>query len=136
MLPAVDLEGKILMRSKSSLKLAPNGNGALFDSLRSNPKVQKLIKPLKYVQIIGVDNALNKVLDPVQIGVTHKLGLQASLKCVAKRNPEEKVGVIGKRNGSYDMVEYSELPKDMARETLEDGATLRFNQGSILAFCV
>jgi len=61
--------------------------------------------------------------------------LQASLKCVAKRDAAEKVGVIGKKDGKYDMVEYSELPAAMANETLEDG-TLRFNQGSILVFCV
>ena len=51
--------------------MAPNGNGALFDSLKSNLKVKDLISKLEYVQIIGVDNALNKVLDPVQIGFTY-----------------------------------------------------------------
>ena len=39
MLPAVDTDGKILMASESSLKLAPNGNGALFDSLNTNLEV-------------------------------------------------------------------------------------------------
>ena len=39
MLPAVDTNGKIMMASQSSLKLAPNGNGALFVSLRSNKEV-------------------------------------------------------------------------------------------------
>jgi len=33
MLPALTTEGKIMMSSKSSLKLAPNGNGAFFDAL-------------------------------------------------------------------------------------------------------
>lgn len=79
------------------------------------------------MQIIGVDNALNKVLDPVQIGFTHECNLQATLKCVAKRNAAEKVGVIGKRNGKYDMIEYSELPEAMAKAKLSDGATLKFN---------
>lgn len=65
MLPAVDTNGKIMLQSQSSLKLAPNGNGALFDSLKTNREVQGLISLLEYVQIIGVDNALNKVLDPV-----------------------------------------------------------------------
>ena len=55
---------------------------------------------------------------------------------MVKRDAAEKVGVIGKRDGKYDMVEYSELPEAMANETLADGVTLRFNQGSILVFCV
>jgi len=75
MLPAVDTDGKIMMSSRSSLKLAPNGNGALFDSLKSNREVAGLISVLEYVQIIGVDNALNKVLDPVQVGFTQQRGL-------------------------------------------------------------
>lgn len=61
--------------------------------------------------------------------------MQASLKTVPKRNAAEKVGVIGKRNGKYDMVEYSEFPESMAAETLPDG-TLKFNQGNILVFVV
>lgn len=126
MLPAVDSEGKIMMQSASSLKLAPNGNGALFDSLKNNREVQGLIATLDYVQIIGVDNALNKVLDPVQIGLTYNKDLQTSLKCVPKRNAAEKVGVIGKRNGKYDIVEYSEFPASMAAETLANG-TLKYN---------
>ena len=36
MLPALDTNGKILMRSQNELKLAPNGNGALFEAIRSN----------------------------------------------------------------------------------------------------
>ena len=46
---------------------------------------------------------------------------------MAKRNAAEKVGVIGKRDGKYDMVEYSELPEAMANEMAADGVTLRFN---------
>ena len=49
MLPALDASGKILMSSSSSLKLAPNGNGALFDSLKSNREVQGLIATLEYI---------------------------------------------------------------------------------------
>ena len=43
-----------------------------------------------------------------------------------KRNAEEKVGVIGKRNGKYDIVEYSEFPASMAAETLANGI-LKYN---------
>ena len=49
MLPAVDEQGKILMSSQYQLKLAPNGNGALFDSLKTNREVQGLIATLDYV---------------------------------------------------------------------------------------
>lgn len=64
-LPAVDLEGKIIMKSKHELQLSPNGNGALFESIASNYVIENHIKNSEYVQVIGVDNVLNKLLDPL-----------------------------------------------------------------------
>ena len=40
MLPAVDTNGKIMMRKHTNIKLAPNGNGAFFEALKSNASVQ------------------------------------------------------------------------------------------------
>ena len=65
MLPAITTEGKIMLKTYCELKLAPNGNGALFEALKSNQEVQRAISSFEYIQIIGVDNALNKVLDPI-----------------------------------------------------------------------
>lgn len=135
MLPAVDTSGKIMLETYCKVKLAPNGNGALFDSLRSNEALQRKIACYEYIQIIGVDNALNKVLDPIQIGFTHSRGLQTSLKAVSKRDADEKVGVVGKKNGRYNIVEYSELTPAMAGERSANGS-LKFNQGHILVFVV
>ena len=65
MLPAVDLEGKIYMKSKSEMSLAPNGNGGLLDAIAIDDEIKKYIATVDYMQIIGVDNVLNKILDPV-----------------------------------------------------------------------
>ena len=86
-----------------------------------------------YVQVIGVDNVLNKLLDPLQVGFTAVKGLEASLKCCEKRSPDEKVGVVCKKNDKYDIVEYSELSQEEANKLDEDG-NLYFNLGSILIF--
>jgi len=59
--------------------------------------------------VIGVDNPINKVLDPIQVGFTADQKLSASLKCVTKANAGEKVGVVAKKNGLYYIVEYSEM---------------------------
>jgi UDP-N-acetylglucosamine/UDP-N-acetylgalactosamine diphosphorylase len=48
---------------------------------------------------------------------------------------EEKVGVIGKKNGKYQIVEYSEFPAMKLGERLTDGS-LKFNYGYILVFVV
>lgn len=73
-LPAIDVNGKILMKSKYEVNLAPNGNGALFEAINSNSWIKRHIKTTKMVQVIGVDNVLNKIMDPVQVGYTHSHG--------------------------------------------------------------
>lgn len=45
------------------------------------------------------------------------------------------MGVISKKNGAYNIVEYSEIPVDMAGEQAHDGS-LRFKHGHILVFVV
>ena len=114
-LPAVgDQNGKIIMKSPSEMLLSPNGNGALFESVNTNPEVDNYIGMTDFVQIIGVDNVMNRILDPVQVYFTWKNQLECSLKCLVKRDPEEPVGVLCRKNGKYDIVEYSEIPKDVA----------------------
>jgi UDP-N-acetylglucosamine pyrophosphorylase len=43
MLPALDLEGKILMHSPHEIKLAPNGNGGLFDSIAKRENIRNYL---------------------------------------------------------------------------------------------
>ena len=57
------------------------------------------------------------------------------MKAVPKREAHEKVGVIGKKQGKYEIIEYSELPLEIAEETLEDGR-LKFNHGHILVIVI
>jgi UDP-N-acetylglucosamine/UDP-N-acetylgalactosamine diphosphorylase len=136
-LPAIDVEGKIMMKTPSKIQLSPNGNGALFQAISSNYVVMNHVKNVDYVQVIGVDNVLNKVLDPVHVGFTALKDLDASLKCCIKRNPEEKVGVVCKKNGKYDIVEYSEFSEDLAKKLdPDDPDRLYFELGNILMFMI
>ena len=64
---------------------------------------------MDYVQVIGVDNIMNKILDPVQLGFTKAHSYSATCKTVPKRNANEKVGVVARKNNKYAIVEYSEL---------------------------
>ena len=70
MLPLLSPEGKILMESSHKLVLGPNGNGALFDAVNRNDQVKKVLQGIDYVQVIGVDNVLNRLLDPLYFGFT------------------------------------------------------------------
>lgn len=86
------------------------------------------------MQVIGVDNVMNRILDPVQVYFTAKNNLECSLKCLVKRNPEEPVGVLCKKNGKYDIVEYSELSDELAAKKAPGSDSLYFELGNILMF--
>jgi len=52
-----------------------------------------------------------------------------SSKMIAKRDPDERVGVFCRRDGALGMIEYSDLPGDLACEREADGS-LRFGAGN------
>lgn len=129
MLPAVDFSGKILLQSPSSIKLAPNGNGSLFDAIKSRSDVQYAIKSLAYLQVVGVDNAIGKILDPVFLGYACENNLQATIKTVERESESEPVGLVVDKNGVTEVVEYTELTDEMrkAREPSKEKATFWYS---------
>lgn len=134
-LPAITADGKILMEEPHKIVMAPNGNGAFFDAINRNQRVKQLLEDgIEYVQVIGVDNVLNKVLDPTYIGFAVKNNLQAVMKSCVKRDAKEPVGVIVKKDGKYDVVEYSELSEADANRLDPKTKELKFNLGNILIF--
>ena len=107
--PAVDENGKILMEEAGKMVVAPNGNGALFEAIRTNKDVQKGLKGVEYVHVTGIDNVLNRILDPVFLGYVVKSDLHAGMKGCVKKGVKESVGVVVKKNNKYAICEYSEL---------------------------
>jgi UDP-N-acetylglucosamine/UDP-N-acetylgalactosamine diphosphorylase len=49
MIPALDKNGKILMESKSKVKLVPNGNGSFFDVMDDNRELFAKLVPFEYL---------------------------------------------------------------------------------------
>src|SRR5205814_3530607 len=85
------------------------------------------VEHLSYFQ---VDNPLVHTIDPLFLGLHDLTGSEMSSKTVPKAGPLEKVGnfVIG--DGKLQVIEYSDLPEDLAKQTDPKGG-LRFNAGSI-----
>jgi UDP-N-acetylglucosamine/UDP-N-acetylgalactosamine diphosphorylase len=64
------------------------------------------------------------------LGLHDLTGSEMSSKTVSKAGPLEKVGNFCVADGALQVIEYSDLPEDLARSTNPDGS-LRFNAGSI-----
>jgi UDP-N-acetylglucosamine/UDP-N-acetylgalactosamine diphosphorylase len=130
-MPAVDLNGKILLESKSSIAMSPDGHGGSLRALQRSGSLDLMeregIDTLSYFQ---VDNPLVRSIDPAFIGWHLQRGSEMSSKMIPKAYAEEKVGHFCTQNGKLVVVEYSDLPMELQRETDEQGQ-LRFIAGSI-----
>ena len=121
-LPMVDTEGKILIGEDGLIKEAADGHGGIYEALVKNGMTKKMRElGVEWIFIGGVDNCLVKMVDPILMGIAIQKHVTAAGKSVVKANPQEKVGVFCKRNGKPSVVEYTEIPEDMAKATDERG---------------
>lgn len=130
-MPAVGYDGKILLETRGSLALSPDGHGGSLRALHRSGALDLMkaegVDTLSYFQ---VDNPLVRCVDPAFIGFHLLGGSEMSSKMVPKAYPEEKVGHFCLQDGRIVVVEYSDMPLAMQREKNADGS-LRYGAGSI-----
>ena len=131
MLPAVDREGKLLLATRSSLSMSPDGHGGCFRALQLSGALDDMAtRGLEQLFYFQVDNPLAQVLDPLFIGHHVLAQAEMSTKVVQKSEPGEKVGVLAKQGGKTCLLEYSDLDLALAEARDPDGK-LRFRAGNI-----
>lgn len=134
MLPSVDFNGKLWMSDVDSLAYSPNGNGGWFESLKkSGLLVHVHNNHIKWLNVISVDNVLQKIADPTFIGATYEAKATCGAKVIAKNNPRENVGVLCYEDGKPTIIEYYDLSDEMANLTNSEGH-LTYGYGVILNY--
>ena len=129
-LPVIDLQGKLLMDSESSIVTSPNGHGGTLLALKERGILSNMNeRGIKHIFYHQVDNILIKIADPAYLGYHISAGAKMSPKVVRKTDPEEKVGIVGIRDGHLDTIEYSEL-SDEEKHALNPDGTLKFGMGN------
>jgi UDP-N-acetylglucosamine/UDP-N-acetylgalactosamine diphosphorylase len=130
-MPALDLStGKLLLEKPGRLFTSPNGHGGTIVALAESGLLARLSRQgIRQIFYFQVDNPLVKVVDPLFLG--HHLAKQAqvSSKVVAKEGPEDKLGNMVVVDGRCTIIEYSDLPAELARQT-DAGGKLRIWAGS------
>ncbi|MCC6679629.1 MAG: UTP--glucose-1-phosphate uridylyltransferase [Phycisphaeraceae bacterium] len=132
MMPAMDMAtAKVLLADRDSLALSPNGHGGSLKALHTSGALkdmaQRGIEQISYVQ---VDNPIVRVVDPLFLGLHALDSAQMSSKMLPKCEPFEKLGNFCLINGQVTVIEYSNLPQELAVQRLDNG-DLRFRAGSI-----
>ena len=123
-LPAVDAAtGKVLLETPSQIAVSPDGHGGMLAALASsgglNDALQRGIRHLFYFQ---VDNPLVDVCAPEFIGYHILAESELTTQVIAKRDPLDKVGNVVQVDGRLHVIEYSDLPDDVAQRKNPDGS--------------
>ena len=131
-MPAVDAAtGRVLLEAPDRLALSPNGHGGMLAALATSGAMadaqRRGIRQLFYFQ---VDNPLVEIAAAEYLGYHILSEAEMTTQVIAKRDPLEKVGNVVSADGRSLVIEYSDLPEDVARLTNPDGS-LRIWAGSI-----
>lgn len=125
-MPALDLvTGKLLLEKPGVLAVSPNGHGGTLTALADSGLLAILRqRSIRYVYYFQVDNALLHIADPLFIG--HHIHSQAevSVKVIEKEYPAEKMGVFVLVDGRCGIIEYSDLPEELAQARDTDSKLL------------
>jgi UDP-N-acetylglucosamine/UDP-N-acetylgalactosamine diphosphorylase len=115
-MPAVDRQtGMLLLADKHELALNPDGHGGVLSALdKSHLLDQMRSRGVDYLYYHQVDNPLARVCDPAFLGFHALRQSDISTKVVAKLSPEEKMGVAVDVDGRTQVIEYSDIPPDVA----------------------
>lgn len=128
-MPAVErATGKVLLADKDRIALSPDGHGGTLAALAAPgpgggpsclDEMRELgVRTLFYFQ---VDNPLVRIADPAFIGLHREAGAEMSFKVVERTAPGEKLGVVVSVDGRPQVIEYSDLPLDLASRREPEG---------------
>ena len=131
-MPAVDAAtGKVLLAERDRPALSPDGHGGMLSALVESGTLGQLrSRGIRHLFYFQVDNPLVEVCGPEFIGYHLLAGSEFSSQVVAKHTPLERVGNVVEVDGRLHVIEYSDLPDEVARRRKPDGS-LEIWAGSI-----
>ncbi|MGL4609276.1 MAG: UTP--glucose-1-phosphate uridylyltransferase [Trueperaceae bacterium] len=130
-LPSIALNGKLLLAGKGELALNADGHGGSLRALRRSGALGDMKKRgVEYLSYIQVDNPNVKMIDPLFIGLHALDEAEMSAKMLPKSHAKEKVGNFCLQDGKMSVIEYSDIPNELAELRNDDGS-LAFNTGNV-----
>jgi len=130
-LPNFGFDGKILLSSKSNIACSPDGHGGSLKAFYQSGALEDMKRRgVEFLSYFQVDNPLINIFDPLFIGLHALDEAEMSSKALLKIRPKENVGNFCLVDGKVTVIEYSDLPDELAEKRKPDGS-LVFQLGSI-----
>jgi UDP-N-acetylglucosamine/UDP-N-acetylgalactosamine diphosphorylase len=123
-MPAVDAAtGKILLAAPDQIALSPDGHGGMLAAFhRSGGLRDARDRGIRHLFYFQVDNPLVDICSPEFLGYHLLAHSEMTSQVVRKQEPLEKVGNVVRVDGRLRVIEYSDLPDDVARRRGPDGS--------------
>ncbi len=122
-MPAVDDRGKILLADRHRVAMSPDGHGGTIRALAASGALADMAdRGIEIISYFQVDNPLVKPIDPLFCGMHLVTGSQMSSLTIGKASDDERVGVFAEVDGKLRVVEYTDLPPELARARNPDGS--------------
>ena len=130
-LPNFASDGRILLADKVHIASSPDGHGGTLKALyKSGALADMKNRGIQLCSYWQIDNPLVNILDTLFIGLHALENAQMSSKALVKSHPTEKLGNFCLVDGKVTVIEYSDLPDELANRRNPDGS-LVFELGSI-----
>jgi len=130
-MPVIGMNGKLLLEAKGMLAVSPNGHGGVLPALRQSGSLGDMTdRGITLISYFQIDNPLVRCIDPLFIGLHDLNQAEMSAKALPKRDPMEKLGNFCIIDGKTSVIEYSDMPEELATSMTDQGF-LKFSTGSI-----
>jgi UDP-N-acetylglucosamine/UDP-N-acetylgalactosamine diphosphorylase len=130
-MPALDAEGKLILEAPDRIFMNPDGHGGTLRALRRSGALRDMKRRgIEEIFFFQVDNVLLAMCDPLFIGYHLHAQAEMSAKVCAKRDAQEKMGVMGMIDNRMAVIEYSDMSVADKEARLPDG-TLKYNFGNL-----
>ena len=132
-MPILDINGKMVLENRYTIKEASNGNGDVFRALNKSNIISKLKEiGIKYLYFGGIDNILANSMDYIFLGLMIAHDYKIAAKSIFKEEALEKEAVFCKINGKPSILGYDYITKEMSNLKDNDGKYL-YRDKNILA---
>ena len=130
-MPAFLPDGRVALGERHRLALSPDGHGGSLRALAESGALADMqSRGIEHISYFQVDNPLARPIDALFIGLHAHTGSEMSSKAVNKADDLERVGNFCLADRKLSVVEYSDLPDELAHARNEDGSR-RFDAGSV-----